>query len=161
MYYPHHPHYPHPPYDPNHPYEFNNNNPPNTNPQTIHTEDSHVTSEVIIIPDDSKDKKSVQFKDDVQHVDITKESKKSTRGKRSSKNNKVSKPPTRKSPRKKGGILGIAVEKVVLSDDDDMQVDENQLTKTESFNTMDTESDYNTQTDQNDETQNENSDFSE
>ena len=87
--------------------------------------------------------------DSQQSETTTKKGAKATHGKQgdkqSGRNTKSSKVPTRKSPRKKGGILNIAVEKIIEipSEKDNMQVDETQLKKTDSF--MDTESDYNMQ----------------
>jgi hypothetical protein len=97
----------------------------------------------------NKDKKSVQFDlsdDNIQQSEIVKRGAKSTYGKQSSKrggrSSKISNPFTKKSPRKKGGILNIAIEKIIeiLSEDDNMQVDEFWLNKNNSL--MDTESDY-------------------
>jgi len=90
----------------------------------------------------------LQNDDSQQSETTTKKGAKATRkqgGKQGSRNAKSSKVPTRKSPRKKGGILNIAVEKIIEipSEKDNMQVDETQLKKTDSF--MDTESDYNMQ----------------
>ena len=164
MYY----HYPYYPHNLSHDYSYNNspnldlqasshtfNSPTTTATKNIEKNISHMVSEKIediIVIDDPKDKKSVQFtllkNDNLQQNDenITKttRSNRSTRGKRGGKSTRGSKP-TRKSPRK-GGILNIAVEKIIKipsEEDIDMQVDETQLKKSDSF--MDTESDYNTQ----------------
>ncbi|PKY47883.1 hypothetical protein RhiirA4_445092 [Rhizophagus irregularis] len=96
----------------------------------------------------NKDKKSVQFDlpdDDLQQSETVKRGTKSTRGKQTSKrgsrSSKNSNPPTRKSPRKKGGILNIAVEKIIEIPSDEDNIDNTQTDESR----MDTESDYNTQ----------------
>jgi hypothetical protein len=86
------------------------------------------------------DKKSVQF-DLNNEQDIEPTEKKGKRGARSKRGQKSKATPTRTSPRKKGGILSIAVNKVVDNDDDDD--DDAHSKKSESL--MDTESDYHTQ----------------
>ncbi|RIA89720.1 hypothetical protein C1645_771672 [Glomus cerebriforme] len=151
MYHPHYPYYPYPPHD------YNYNNPSNSDLQTssatietIEKNSSHIsekTEDIIVINDDSKDKKTVQFalpKDNPQQDDVIERGGKSTRG-RGGKKSKGSKPPIRKSPRKKSGVMNIAVEKIIeipSAEEDNMQVDE-ALKKSDSF--MDTESDYNTE----------------
>ncbi|PKC08213.1 hypothetical protein RhiirA5_417206 [Rhizophagus irregularis] len=96
----------------------------------------------------NEDKKSVQFDlpdDDLQQSETVKRGTKSTRGKQTSKrgsrSSKNSNPPTRKSPRKKGGILNIAVEKIIEIPSDEDNIDNTQTDESR----MDTESDYNTQ----------------
>ncbi|GES98085.1 hypothetical protein RCL_jg16348.t1 [Rhizophagus clarus] len=66
--------------------------------------------------------------------------KKATRSKRSSKNSE-SKPQLRKSPLKRGGILDIAVNKIIEINDDD------NIPQKSDTSFMDTESDYHTQND--------------
>ncbi|GET04757.1 hypothetical protein RCL_jg8151.t1 [Rhizophagus clarus] len=109
--------------------------------------ESNFTSELA----NESNKKNVQFtlSDEQDSNDNTAEildnkkstwGKKATRSKRSSKNSE-SKPFFRKSPHKRGGILDIAVNKIIeINDDDDI------LQKSDtSF--MDIESDYHTQND--------------
>jgi len=82
---------------------------------------------------DRADKKIVQFDlPDEENNDnaVSQDNKRGTRGKRGRKSKGG---PVRKSPRKKGGILNIAVDKVTESDNQQ---------KSDSF--MDTESDYQT-----------------
>ena len=89
--------------------------------------------------EESEDKK-VQF--DIPSDNLqTDTNEKPTRSKRNSKNSKIS-TPIRKSPRRKGGILDIAVNKVITINDDD----ETPQKSDHSF--MDTESDYHTQTEE-------------
>lgn len=92
---------------------------------------------------DSKDKKIVQFNipDEDKGLqqsdnDTIESNKQSPRGKRGKKQKNESSVPIRKSPRKRGGILNIATDKIIEIDDEEPQ-------KSDSF--MDTESDYQTQ----------------
>ncbi len=87
------------------------------------------------------DKKSVQF-DLNNEQDIEPVEKKGKRGAKSKRGRKSKATPTRTSPRKKGGILNMAVNKVANDDDNDDD-DDTHSKKSESL--MDTESDYHTQ----------------
>jgi hypothetical protein len=116
--------------------------------------------EVAIDKNDNNDKKSVQFnvpEDNIQQNNTDKSlnheqdtesiqergGTKAKRGRKAKASTSTSNP-TRRSPRNKGGILNMAVNKIT-DDDDGMQLDDAQIKNSESFSTMDTESDYNTQ----------------
>ena len=144
------PHYYHPP-----PHDFNRNSEnlqvsDNKSTSLISIESNYSTSEKVDVIN-PKDRK-VQFNlpnEDLQQnnneeciVIESLDDKKNTRSKRTrGRKNQKNNPPLRKSPRKKGGILDIAVSKIIEIDDDDVP----QKSDT-SF--MDTKSDYQIQNDE-------------